>query len=319
MVLFFYGADEFRSRRHRGKTIEAFKQKRDPEGYNTLVFDASTVKAALIVEALSTAPFMAEKKMVVIDGAVSQGDEGMGEALVTWVEKFGTREDTVVLFFDGDELEGSLFEMLKKQQYAQEFAPMTREQAIGYAIEEAQSHGVVLDPATAATIVQGITGGTRALYILISQLCAFTKGSGKTTIEPSMVPLFVGEALDDNAFHFVDALGSRDVQTAVGLMHEQWRSGKHALEILGALGWKWRVLLQARSLLDENPAIKPADAGKILGIHQFVADKSLRAVKNSSYTTIANHYKSLATIDHGIKRGDHGQARVEQFLFDVVR
>ena len=66
MVLFYWGADGFRSHEHSVRTVESFKEKRDPQGYNVFVFDIRDAQSSAIWEAISSVPFMAEKKMIEI-------------------------------------------------------------------------------------------------------------------------------------------------------------------------------------------------------------------------------------------------------------
>lgn len=318
MVLFFYGADEYRARNHRKRTIEAFKQKRDPEGYNTLIFDVKNTDQAVIFENIQTAPFLAEKKMIVLDNPVSQGDDVLQEKLAEWIEKNGTREDTVLLCFDGTEHEGILFETLKKQQYAQEFAALTHETAAGFCIEEARAHEVVMSGAVCDAIIEGVGLESGALTNVVAQLSLYTKACSRNEVVLDDVGLFVTSSFDDNAFHFVDAVSARDVGNAVHLMQDQWKAEKHPLEVLGTLLWKWRSLCNVKSAMERNDGAKAGDIAKILKMHPFVTEKTMRAVKNISSAQLQEQYKRLLKVDTAIKFGTPPHAAIEAALYSLL-
>lgn len=314
MVLFFYGADEFRSRRHRAKTIEAFKQKRDPQGFNTFVFDARDAQPREIMETLRTAPFLAEKKMVVLDHVFASKNETLAAELEKWINSYGKQEETIVLVWaGGGEYEGTLFELLRTQPFVQEFVVMSPSEYAGYIAQEAQTVNMTVGGEVASELARLFHGDTPLCMNVLAQLIAYTRAKGGAEIMFEDIARFVPGTFDDNTFHFVDALGAHDLSRAVALLQDQWKAGKDTLEITGALLWKWRTLMLARAFLDSETNAKAADFARATKLHNFVAEKSVRAVKNVPTELLLAQYNELKKIDYAQKRGGNGRMLLELF------
>ena len=72
MILFLYGKDTFRSRQQMKKMVEKFKADRDPQGYNIVTIDAAAERnSSRILNEIFTVPFLAERRMVVLESFLS--------------------------------------------------------------------------------------------------------------------------------------------------------------------------------------------------------------------------------------------------------
>ena len=67
MIIYIYGEDDFNSRRYLRRAVEQFKTQRDPQGYNTVFLDGKKESAGKLFGEISAAPFLSEKRMVVIE------------------------------------------------------------------------------------------------------------------------------------------------------------------------------------------------------------------------------------------------------------
>ena len=98
MIIYIYGADTFRSRQYLKKTIEQFKKQRDPQGYNVVILDAKIEEMGKILSEMTAAPFLAEKRMIVLENTLSSADEDMLSELAEWVKNKKIPENISPLF-----------------------------------------------------------------------------------------------------------------------------------------------------------------------------------------------------------------------------
>ena len=101
-----------------------------------------------------------------------------------------------------------------------------------------------------------------------------------------------------NVFELVDALGQGDGRKAQHVLH-QLLEEEEAFELWGMVIRQFRLLLQARELLDANASIP--EVQKTLGLHEFVAQKVTGQAKRFSLSTLESIYHKLLEIDEGAK------------------
>ena len=71
MILFIYGKDSFRSRKLLKEQIEEFKKKRDQSGLNVVIVDGKNENSEKIFQEVTSSPFLAERKMIVVKNILS--------------------------------------------------------------------------------------------------------------------------------------------------------------------------------------------------------------------------------------------------------
>ncbi|MCX6779664.1 MAG: hypothetical protein NT034_00600, partial [Candidatus Magasanikbacteria bacterium] len=126
MVIYIYGEDSYRSRQYLSDQITKFKTARDPQGYNVAIFDAQKVEPGKILSEIVSSPFLAEKRLVVVENILSISDKVFLGELIERVEEKRIPESNIVIFWQSEKLskvkEAKEFEaILKKEKYAQEF------------------------------------------------------------------------------------------------------------------------------------------------------------------------------------------------------
>jgi len=104
------------------------------------------------------------------------------------------------------------------------------------------------------------------------------------------------------AFEMVDALGQRNGSAAMRLFHGLLGEGKEPLYVFSMIARQFRLLLQAKSLAEQQAALP--QLMKELGLrHEFVATKLLAQARNFSLGRLQGIYRELQRIDVAIKTG----------------
>jgi len=333
MLIFLYGADTFRSRAQMKKMLEKFKKDRDPSGYNSVRLDVKKDANRIMGELLS-APFLAERRMIVVENLLARKEKELLQALLKRIEEQNLPESNIILLWEeGEEFKDKdakkLFERLVKEKYTQKFDKLIGVRLTAWIDEEFKARGGKIDQAAVRYLAENINGDTWRLNSLIDQLISYSYKWGNTNTEaekrdssasPTVmsgsvgmtvlgdVQLFLDKKVDDNIFNLVDAIAAKQPKNVFAMIAEQYRKGEDAGYIFAMILRQYRILLEMRDLFDREDNLPSDLMAKKLGIHPFVVKKSLPIMKQYSWTRLQEIYQKLLEIDIKTKTGRGDQS-----------
>ena len=135
-------------------------------------------------------------------------------------------------------------------------------------------------------------------------------------VEVRDVELLTTHEEEGNVFAFIDALGERN---GVKAMREfQLLTEKSdVMELTGMIHRQFRLLIQAREILDEGGNLKSIE--KELDTKSFIAKKLYNQAQRFSMKQLLAIYRRLLGIDEGIKTGGMpGQTAFELLIADLT-
>ncbi len=311
MILFLFGPDTFRSRRYLAESIEKFKRERDPQGYNVAAVDGKTSPLGQLTAEIFAAPFLAEKRLIIIENLLSSSDKESLAAMKGLIADKKIPENNVVIFWQGEALSKvkeakELEALLAKEKYAREFTPLSGVKLAGWIESEVATRGGAIAPDAVNYLVVNAGGDTWLLNSLVNQLVAFTAGARPIAIADA--ELFLSEKVDDNIFNMTDAIVSGNHKTSFRLLTEQRRLGEEDGRLFGLIIWQFKILLQIADLLEREGATTSDVVAKKLGIHPYAAKKNFALARRYSLAKLEAVYDRLLAIDIKIKtsRADQG-------------
>lgn len=310
MILFLYGDDTFRSRRYLEQSIEKFKRERDPQGYNVIRLDGKKIEPSKLFAEIAAAPFLAAKRMVVVENIASGTDKEAMAAIIERLEKQNFPESSVVVFWQGEAVgktkeSKKLYEILTKEKYAQVFEALVGEALVRWLKKEFDDRAVAIASNALQYIATNTGDDVWQAHTLVDQLAAYKRGG---TIELIDVTHFLPEKLDNNIFSMIEAIIQGNHKLGMKLLYEQRRLGQEDMQLFGMIIWQFRVLLQIADLLEREPYAQPDAMAKQLEIHPFVIKKNLSVVKRYPYEKLKSVYAKLYEIDWKTKTGQGDQA-----------
>jgi DNA polymerase III subunit delta len=317
MIIYLYGADTFRSRQYLKKTIAKFKQERDPQGYNVVLVDGTKEAASKIMAEIQSAPFLAERRMIVVENILSSKDieviTGIAEKIKA--EKFSS--SNVVVFWQGEKLGKTkeiktLDKLLQKEKYAQQFGELKGAQLVGWIEAEVKERAGKITRTAASYLAEQASSDSWRLSSIIDQLVAYAwrradvngvTQKDRNEIQIADVKMFVEEKLDDNIFSMVDAIAQGNRKQAFKLLQYQREQGEDDGKIFGLLVWQFRIMLVMGDLLEREDGLTSDQLAKKLKIHPFVAKKNLGVVKRQPLAKLQQYYQELLDMDKQTKTG----------------
>jgi len=295
--------------------VDKFKVDRDPQGFNVVELDCDKETGANIMQQLLTAPFLAEKKMIVLKNLLSASEhKDFLSELMTRIDGKRLPEENIILFWEGNDTfktknAKTLFEKLKKEKFVQSFPEMRGLELSNWVKSEIVSRGGKIEPKALNFLLQNFGNDMWSLSTIIDQLLSYT--SQEISLED--VQKFLGEKVDDNIFNLIDFIVGKQKNKVFKMIRKQYENGEDAQFIFAMILRQFRILLELREVYEKQDNMHSADLAKILGIHPFVVTKSMAFVKRYTLNQIKDIYLKLLEIDTKTKTGQGGQS----FLLDV--
>ena len=303
MIIYIYGADTFRSRQYLTDQVAKFRAARDPQGYNVVFLDCAKAEPGKVLSELMAAPFLAEKRMVVLENILTNNNKDLLGDLLERVKNQKIPESNIAVFYQSEahskikEVK-ELDTLLQQEKYAKEFEALVGAPLTGWIVAEVKNRGGQISGAAAQYLAVNVGDDMWHLNSLIDQLVAYKKDE----IQLADVQLFLDEKIDDNVFNLTDAIIASNHKLALKLLAGQRELGVEDPQIFGAILWQFRTLMSMRDLFEKQDT-KSDDMAKILKLHPFVIRKNLPVIKKYSSEKLRQIYHKLLDIDIKTKTG----------------
>jgi DNA polymerase-3 subunit delta len=161
---------------------------------------------------------------------------------------------------------------------------------------EAKKQGGRIDPDAAARLSEMAGEDTRIAAQELTKLLTYVNFERPIRLlDVEKVSLVSAQS---SIFELVDALGQNDGKKAQRVLH-QLLEEEEAFELWGMVIRQFRLLLQAREMLDERATIP--EIQKALGLHEYVAQKVCSQAGHFSMPTLESIYHKLLEIDEAAK------------------
>jgi len=317
MLYLLYGPDEYSIQ----QTIAGLKAEMGPPelvALNTTVLDGRRTSVAEIAAAADAVPFLAQHRLVIVEGLLAQisagsnGSARLGDYLERLPET--TRLVLVEENADGRSAVVRRIRQLEAQGRAlvREFEPLDR----GALIRWVQGRAGRIEPPAATRLAELVGSDLRLLSQEIDKLLAYV--GEERAIAVADVEALCSYTPEANIFHMVDALGRRDRQTALRLLHRLLDEGQAALYLLAMITRQFRILLSIKDL-DQRRTPSAAIQSQ-LKLHPFVVDKGQRQARNFSLAQLERTYHRLVEIDVASKTGQMDPAlALDLFVVETCR
>jgi DNA polymerase-3 subunit delta len=284
--------------------------------FNVTVLDGRKVTLAELRHAADAVPFMADKRLVVVEGLLARLSSGRGKSaddgepsgaakelladLLAYLP--GVPESTRLVFVEAKAIPAShpLFKLAVSQSGKTILAFETPKNAVAWIEQRAKKHGGAIDRKAAAKLAQLIGNDLRRLDSEIQKLITYVNAG--RPIRGDDVDQLVSASIEANVFDLVDALGRRDGQRAMRELHRLLDLGENPLGLLAMITRQFRLLIQVKEL--QETSVPAPEMPKRLGQHPFVVEKIGQQARNFSLEQLERIYSHLLDLDVGIKTGE---------------
>ncbi len=307
MLIFIYGDDTFQVQEKVQAMKKAFKEKFDPTGLNTAEFPAQNktkLEPGEVLQAIKSLPFMGDRRMVIIRDLVTNTKKA---DMDIWVDGLkSSPQSSIVIFWETTSpktLEKkAIFKALKDEADVHHYPfPELDGTKLGkWIATRVKERGGTIGRQAMQGLIERVGPDLWQMDHEISKLVSFASGK---QIDLEMVDRLVHASFEGKIFDLIDAISRRQPKQALKLLEEERWSGANDHYLLTMLGRQVRILLGARALLDENPAVTKQELASALSVHPFVAQKALQQARGFNMDTLRSAHDLLFEFDQKLKTG----------------
>lgn len=249
-----------------------------------------------IAAAAETVPFMAQKRMVVVENsAFLQKSSPEGEERLE--EYLSKPEPATVLVFLSPlaDKRKRIYKALSKHTVV-EFDTLSDAELSAWCIKELKARGLEISRSDAAFLCEYTDPSPAAMVNEMDKLACFTAGN---TVTKDDICAVVTPCSDYNMFRMTDALSAGDAKTALKMLSGLISQKEDPFYILGAVTKQYRQFLRFKAM--EGAPKQEIIAS--LGIRDFVYGKYAAVCRKYSEKQLLQAVDVCAETDAGLKSG----------------
>jgi len=313
-LVFMHGEDSFSLQKELQRWRSLFIEKYDETNLETLDGKQSSVEE--IAGAISSAPFLADKRLVVLRNFLNSNKAETLKKLIPALENIPDTTVLVIAETPPPDKRSALFKHLTKVATIRLFEKPKGMALTTWIIHRAESYKGQMDRRTANYLAEATGNDLWKLENEVQKLCLFAKDRA---ITPEMVDALVTGSIEQSIFTMTDQLAKKNISGALKTMKELQSQGQEAPFIFAMISRQFRLMLEMKSL-SENRTPSGAIASK-MGVHPYVVQTTLKQCKNFTHSQLKRALNKLLEIDRRLKTGGiHLRPREEdQYLLAIER
>lgn len=282
MVLSIYGEDTYRARQKINEMLIRFRERYDTSGMNMDRFAVGVQPEGEIMSAVGAPPFLAERRMIVVEGLAKQITKKADADL--WTSRLAGRgEETIIVLFDGEMTveraeKNKLYAALGAagDLHAYPFGVMTPSQATQFV----QARIASSSPWTVDAVRELVARAGEDTWRLVNAIDKITAAAGTSPVTVPLIASYEEPALRDKLFPFLDAVREGKSRVAIELLAAEIARGTAPGQLLMMLEREIQLLVELRAYAAVHGRGSERDAARVLGLHPFVVKKTLgRAIQ----------------------------------------
>jgi DNA polymerase-3 subunit delta len=334
-----HGDDEF-SRAEAVAQLRANLAEKDPAmaELNTAFLDGRQVAMGELRHACDTIPFMADKRLVIVQGLLGRlaasrrakkGTTSAPEEEPAWKPAFVAElgeylprlpEKTRLIFVETRTLPSGnpilklgRTEEVTGKAFVKAFELPKQRDLPAWIRRRTRDKGGQISHEAVNMLAALVGRDLRLLDLEIDKLLTYTDGQQVTAAD---VRALVSRAREISIFDLVDAIGLRQTDRALRLLHAMLADLAAPLYLLSMIARQIRILLQVSELLAQG--LGESDIASQLKLHPYVTKKGVAQAHNFSRGQLKDAHNRLVETDWSIKTGKiHDELALDLLVVDL--
>ena len=324
MIHLLYGEDTL-SLDEKLAALRAINAADDLYDVNSTTIDGASASLIELEMAWSAAPFLADKRIVVVRGLLARfeprrgrargaSSRGRSKAAAEW-DGLGDRlahapPSTELIFVDGSVARNNtLFRAISKVAEVHRFALPSAREMPQWVRERADKMGAAIEPRAIAALTEAIGNDTRLVDMELQKLALYRSGQ---RIRRQDVEALVSYAKEANIFAAVDAALEGRAGAALRMKHQLMEAGSSPIYLITMIARQVRFLILAKDL--KSRGLRQDEIGERMSLRGYPLTKTLQQEGRFSAQQLVGMHRRLLEADLSIKTG----AADEQTALDTL-
>lgn len=291
MIWTFTGANSFQLQQELAAHIARFVAEHDPMGLERL--DGEEVEYDRLAEAVTSLPFLASKKLVVI--RVASANKKFVEQTADLLATVPETTDVILVEPKLDKRSG-YYKYLKKNTEYKEFPELDVNGLARWLVQRAQAEGLGLSAADARFLVDRVGPNQQLLAHELDKLLLYEPTA--QAVSRQTITLLTEPAPQSTVFELLEAAFAGNLQRTVQLYQEQRALKVEPQQIIAMLAWQLHVL----ALVKTAGGRSADEIAREAKVSPYVAKKTASIARGISLTELRQLVANLLTIDSRLKR-----------------
>lgn len=263
-----------------------------------------------IKEVINMPPFMAEKRIVVIDGykkLYANKNQYKTDEMKDTIDEFKemlSREyqDSCIFFLCRGKLDSTnpLYKLFKKHDFAVSYDKVTESEKTEVLLNIAKQKGMDINAPEINFLLRYTNADLLMLENELDKLASYKEG--KITVND--IEAVCHASTDYNVFNMIKAIDAKREQDALKILKDMLRGGEYVGGIVSLIERQYRVYAFIDDMDNEfNGKIDFAEMEKRLGVKSFVIEKMYKQGKRMNKDKRNNILRMCTDADYLAKRG----------------
>lgn len=305
-VYFIFGAEEFLIQQYTDDLLRAALADQDRD-FNLDIFYANECDAATVVNAASSFPMMAERRVVLVRDLHQMPEAGL-KLLLSYAAKPSPTTCLVLSSAKMDAASGFV-KKLPETVYALECRPLYENQIPQWLTLYVKKRGYSITPEAVSLLQAEIGASLLRLASEIEKIELLLEG--RKVIEAADVEKVVGSSRQFTVFELRDALGERNAPKAVRTLNRLLEVGEKPVGIVASLFTHFASLAKAKELDRQSPKEMLAAA---LKVNPYFVDKIFYQANRYSTEQLDQVFSLLLEADQQLKSSAQKPELILQLL-----
>jgi DNA polymerase-3 subunit delta len=293
-VFLFHGDENFFSK----EKIKTWKSKYIEKygDFNLDHLSGNKIKFSNIREIADSQPFLADKRLLIIEDFLKNGSKDDQKLLTDYLEQVPSF--TVLVFIENQKADGrlNLFKTLKKNSNAEEFSKFKPEELMKWIEKKAGTKQIPIDRNLLHKIPE-ITGDN--LWNIENELDKLKAYSLTDPINFESMQKLLPLQITESIFALTDSLSCADKNKTRQIINRLFLSNEDLMRTFHMLVRQFRLIIQSKGLENFNQS----QLAQELKIHPFVAGKLQQQSRKFTVDQLQKIHLKMLQIDQNLKNG----------------
>lgn len=265
-----------------------------------------------LLDKAETLPLMSARRIIVVEGAAflqapkksNRGNTGnketsrKGEAeLLRYLENPCPTTCLVIISHSKIDTRKKVFKEIVRQGVVVRLDPLSGRALNNWIRDEFQKRGKTIEPAVLTHLQSTVKND---LFLLINEIEKTSLYVGNNVVvDEKTAQKVVANTIQAGVFRLTDAVGMKKTAESLRETRNMLEQGEHPLFIVYMLARQFRLILQAKVLLEKG--IPPTELAQKMRIHPFVARNLLRQTPKFELKEIDSVLTHLHKLDEKLK------------------
>ncbi len=292
----FHGDDSYTSVQKAFHWQKEFEKKYGD--MNVEIFEGEELTAGKFAEAVSTLPFLSDKKLVVIRNFFKNAPSEEAKKVSEKLDLID--ENCVVVFTERQRADArtALYKNIKKQGEVKEFPLMDKPELVDWISQEISKQQSQLPSSHISAIADNVGPNLWQMAHEIEKIALYSNGK---QISQEEIESIISPNLQTTIFRLTDSLAVKNRKASLKTLGTLLDNGENIIQVLFMIIRHFRILIQIQDCLNKGMG-SPAIIKKIKQ-HPFAVNNGIKQVKNFTPQQLTHIYQKLLDIDIATKSG----------------